>query len=492
MKRRFLNLIVFCLLAAIALNSCLKENPINVDDGIYIKGKSTAFNNYDINGLMKPAINEVTGKSREGLYEIFVAVSSESEGFNIIEVINNSETIYGPSSNDIIVLTGENGQISGTIQKGLIGSDAGVFTVPENSIYHIIIDLQTGIFVISPVSEISLYRHAIGEDWSEIEIPMSNNFSKSNMLFEIKGLDLTEGEFRFRYGYGDKIENISNEVTVNTCFGGVISGSMPGFELSMIPGGNNYIIDKEKEGTYTLVVIWTVGEGFTAQLTETSSSDYPEKLFMIGDGISTYSGEDAWNWDLNDFEMIRVSSLPHLFWKIVWLNNIGRIRFARKKDWDSDFGKEGEEVNGLYNLGGQDITIPGTAGYFMVVVNMFTEQISISKPKVYLIGEVVGSWEIQNTLAMFEVNDGSDEIYLRKLLKTGYIRMYAWHDKGWFNYYWWNTEFNVSSGKIIYFGNGPFTESFLPNDANCEIKLNFSKGEGSIEWVNIPTCPCSK
>jgi hypothetical protein len=492
MGRRLLNLMILSVSVIIISNSCLKgdESLINVADGIYIKGKSTAFNHFDGNGLMKPAINEADGHSRSGFYEIFVAISAESDGFNFIEVIDKEQTIYGPSSNDNIVLTGENGQINGTIQKGIFGSGAGVFTVPENGVYHVIIDKQTSTFVISPVSEISFYSHAIGEAWSDTEIPLNNSFDKSNMIFEITGLDLTESEFRFRYGHGDKIEIISNEVKVYTSFGGVFSGTLPGFELSMIPGGNNYLLDKEKEGTYTLNVIWTVGQGFAAQMTETSSSSYPEKLFMVGAGISSLSGVDAWNWDLNNFEMIPVYSQPHLFWKIVWLNENGGIRLAPQKGPENDFGKEGEEVDGLYNMGEQDIPVTETSGYYMVVVNFLSKQVSISRPRVYLIGDVVGSWDKQNPLVIFSVYDNLDVIYLKSKLNEGIIKMYACHDKGWFTN-WWNTEFNVNNGEIKYVGKGSNLEPVYVNAGVYEMKLYFRTGEGSIEYC--PTCPtCSK
>lgn len=491
MSGRLLNLIIFLLSAIIALNSCLKgddtEPSITAADGIYIKGKSTAFNHFDGNGLIKPATNEVNGQSRVGLYEIFIAISSESEGFNIIEVVNQAQTIYGPLSNDNIVLTGENGQINGTIQKGIFGPDAGVFTVPENGIYHIIIDKQTGTYVISPASDISLFGHVTGEEWSDTEIPLISGFNKSNMMFEITGLDLREGEFRFRYGHGDKIEITGNEVKVYTSFGGILSGTMPYFELSMVPGGNNYLLEKEHECTYTLAVNWTVGEGFAAQMTETGSSDYPDKLFMIGDGVSSLAGEEAWNWDLNNFEMIHAYSNPHLFWKIVWLNNNGGIRFAPQRRWENDFGKEDEEVNGLYSLGEQDIPVPGIAGYYMLVVNLQTEQISISQPAVYIIGSAVGSWDTQNVEARFTVDNSYEVITLRnKYLTTGNIRMYAWHDKGWFTY-WWNAEFNVYNGEIIYRGNGPNLESVYVSAGYYTVNLNFRKGEGSVE-----RCTCSR
>ncbi len=485
MNGKLVNLSIFLLSAMLILPSCLREDPIILTDGIYIKGKSTAFNDFDENGLMKPAINEVDGQLRTGLYEIFIPISTESEGFKIIDVVNNVQTKNGPSSHDNIILNGENGQINGTIQKGIFGPGAGVFTVPENGIYHVIIDKQTSTYVISPVSDISLYGQVTAEEWSDTEIPMSSGFDKSTMMFEITGLDLMEGEFRFRYGHGDKIEISGNEVKVFTSFGGLLSGTLPAFELSMGPGGNNYSLVKEQEGTYTLDVNWTIGEGFTAQMTETGSSDYPEKLFMIGDGISSLSGEDAWNWDLNNFEMIPAYSKPHLFWKIVWLNNNGGIRFASQRGSENDFGKDGEIVNEVYSIGEQNVPVPGSAGYYMVVVNLYTEQISITMPAVYLIGDAVGSWDPLNTNGRFSIDNSYQILYLMKYLATGNNRMYAWHDKGWFTN-WWNAEFTINNGDIIYRGNGPNPESFYLNEGGYNIKLNFRTGEALVE-----KCSCS-
>jgi hypothetical protein len=485
MNGRILKLMALFITAMLILGSCLKEDPLNIEDGIYIKGTSTAFTSYDEKGMMKPALNEVTGESREGLYEIFISVSSESEGFNIIEVNDNTRIKYGPSTSENITLTGENGQITGTIQKGIFGPDAGVFTVPESGLYHIIVDKQTSTYVISPVSEISLYGHTTGEEWIDTEIPLNGSFDKSNMIFEAKGLQLSEGEYRFRYGHGDKIEVIGSEVKVNTSFGGIISGSMPSFELTMTPGGNDYLLGNEYQGTYTIDISWSVGVSFTAQMTETGSSDFPEKLFMIGDGISTLTGEDSWNWDLNDYEMIPAQSKPHLFWKIVWLNNTGEIRFAPQKTNENNFGKEGEDVNGLYNIGEQNISVPGIKGYYMIAVNLLTKQIYITQPEVYLIGDLVGSWDLQNPQGRFAIDNGYEILYIMKALNAGNLKMYAWLDVDWFTY-WWNAEFNIDNDKIKFSEEGTtFNNYYLPK-GGYKISLNFKTGSALIE-----KCTCS-
>jgi len=307
------------------------------------------------------------------------------------------------------------------------------------------------------------------------------------MMFEITGLGLIAGEFRFRYGHGDKIEIAGSEVKVHTSFGGIISGTMPSYELSMIPGGSNYLLNEENKGTYTMEIIWSVGEGFAAQMLETGSSNYPEKLFMIGDGVSSLTGEDAWNWDLNDIELMPVYSQPYLFWKIIWLNKNGGIRFAPQRGSENNFGKEGDAVDGLYNIGEQDIPALGTEGFYMVVVNFQSEQVSIERPEVFLIGDAVGSWEPQNVQALFSVQDAFNVLYLKRRLDAGNIRMYAWDSKGWFTY-WWNTEFNVYSDGIKYISNVPNLQPVTVINGVYEIKLNFKTGEGAIDYC----ATCSK
>lgn len=482
--------IPFLLLSTltITLGSCLKgddEFPITAEDGIYIKGKATAFNHFDSHGMMKPAINEKTGLPREGLYEFFVAVSSDSEGFYISEVKRKSETLYGPVNNSVVVLNGENGQIHGTVQKGIFGPDAGVFSVPERGIYHIVIDKTTSAYLISPVSGFSLYRHINGEGLTDTDIPLVSGFDKSNMEFAISEIDMTEGEFRLRYGHGDKIEISGSEVSINTSFGGALTIALPGYEMSMVPGGSGYVIGPQQAGTYDIAITWAVGEGFLARMTEPGLKDYPEKLYLIGNGISSLEGEDAWNWDLNHFEMVPVHSRPYMFWKIVWMNVSGSFRISSEKSGESDFGKTGEAVNGIYFQGEDNIPVPGTAGYYMLVVDLLNQKISLSIPEVYLIGDAVGSWNVQNPDARLSVDNSKRIITMLKDLTSGSVRIYAWHDKGWFSN-WWSAEFNIYDGAIRFRGNGPNLETVTVTPGYYTVILDFINETGSME-----KCGCS-
>ena len=477
------------LFVPVVMNSCLKGDDIDplrdVDDGIYIKGMSTTFENFDQNARMKSAVNEVNGQHRDGLYEIFIAVSSAGDGFSIIVVEDHKERVLGPAIPEIVNLQGEDGQIYGTVQKGIFGPDAGTFTVPESGIYHIVIDLQTERYLIAPVSDLSLYGDVVGGQMADTGIPLSEGFDKINMVFRASGLELEEGEFRIRYGSGDRIKVSGSEISVSTSFGGTMTGSQGEMELSMVTGGNSYQISSGNAGIYLLSVNWTVGDGFSANLTETGLVSYPENLYVIGDGISTLSGDDAWSWDMNDYEMIPVHGRPHLFWKIVWLRGSGSLRFSPLKEWGADFGIGSPLDEGVYQTGADDLTVPDEEGYYMITINLNSGQLSVTIPEVYLIGDAVGSWDTQIQEARMIVYNDFEILRLQRFLNAGNIRMYAWHPEGWFTH-WYQTEFNVYNGNIEFRGNGPNMDPVPVTSGIFIIELNFRTGSGSVE-----RCDCS-
>jgi hypothetical protein len=477
-------LIIFIL--ALASTSCLKEDEpvveIPENDGIYIKGKVTAFNQFDRNGMMQPAIDLTSGIKGDGLYEIFLAVESGADGFNIIEVSNQQQRILGPVTASVPDSDGNNNDKTGWLMTGVFDEDAGVFTVPEDGVYHLIIDQRNDTYIILHVSDISLYGNSSESLWTDTEIPLSGIFDVSNIVFENNGLALGVGEFRFRYGKRDQIGFSGSDVVVSTSFGGEISGQDPHLELTMVQGGNNYILSEP--GIYSVKVIWTVGQGFEAHLIGDGDAGYFANVFIIGDGVSTQAGESAWDWELNDFEMVPVHSRPHIFWSIVWLNGEGEIRFSPQKAWGDDFGKTGEMDNGLFHVGEDNVPVPSSSGFYMVAVNTRTEQISITQPQVYLIGDATGSWDHLNPDFRFTIDNSFEEISLLKRLNQGSLRMYAWHEE-WFSN-WWNAEFNINDGEIVFRGNGSNLEPTIVISGFFTIKLKFRTGEGLIEL-----CGCS-
>src|SRR5690625_5657663 len=83
--------------------------------------------------------------------------------------------------------------------------------------------------------------------------------------------------------------------------------------------------------------------------------------------------------------MIPVATKPHLFWKIVWIDadvEDPGYKFAPEKGWGNDFGYDGEPaVDGVVGFGGDNMPSPEETGYYMVVVNLETEQIAVAEPR---------------------------------------------------------------------------------------------------------------
>jgi starch-binding outer membrane protein SusE/F len=198
---------------------------------------------------------------------------------------------------------------------------------------------------------------------------------------------------------------------------------------------------------------------------------FPPTLYMIGDGVGD------WSWDNTDLPMIPVNSQPNLFWKIVWMKGSGAFKFAPAKAWNNDFGKTGSAVDGVYNKGGDNIDVPATAGYYMVLVDFATNKIAITDPKVYLTGGTVGSWGNADAANIFTVDNANEVLTITKTLAADNLRMFVYHP--WITD-WWHAEFNIINNKIEFRGTGGDQAAVPVTAGSKTIKLNFKTGDGSI------------
>jgi len=482
--RKMLYLMGVLMLAAMVMVSCKKDDddddddPPLVEDGFYVRGDVTPFDELVFGGMLVAGINEVGQEPRTGMYEKYVTLKAGAAGFNIIQVAGATHTTWGPATVESIDTQGEREQPNVTIQKGTLGN-AGVFTVPADGLYHVIIDTQTGIFVIAPVPYWGFIGGVTG--WSDLEMPMVGAFDMSALTFKVEGVELRANEFKFRYGGGWKLEIDGDDVKANTNYGGEVSGTLPNLTTTLVPGGANYNLSLEQEGIYTIMMEWTVADGFKSSLTKTGDVeplDYPEEMYMIGASVG------GWDWAVVDLPMIPVHSNPHLFWKIVWIEvgvDDAGYKFAPEKGWGNDFGYDGEPpVDEIYQRGGTNMPEPDASGYYMVVVNFETSEISVTAPQVYLIGDAFGSWDQANPDGLFTVDNDNEVITITKDLSAAELRMYAWFDKGWFDA-WWQSEFMIFDGAIEFRGKGDDQDRINIDPAGeYKIDLNFRNHTGTI------------
>jgi hypothetical protein len=457
-----------------------------VEDGFYIRGEVTPYSELAFRGQMRPGINEVGQQARTGMYEKYVAINSGSAGFNIVQVAGTQRTEWGPASVDQVQTGGERDQPNLTIQKGTLGT-SGVFTVPEAGLYHVIIDTQTNSFIIAPVPFWGILGGATEYGWGDenTRMPLTGSFNTNELNYTIEGLTLRQGEFKFRYGGGWKLEVDGENVKANTNFGGTVSGTLPNLTTTLVPGGDNYQLTSAHDGVYTVNLKWTAEDGFTSSLLRTGDAEelppYPEELYMIGASVG------GWDWATVDLPMIPVHSKPWLFWRIVWIEvgvEDAGFKFAPEKQWGRDFGYDGSDPdNGIYERGTQNMPEPDASGYYMVVVKLdsdrdrMNDSIAVVDPQVFLFGDPVG-WEAEQ----FTVDNENQVITITSELQAGNeLRMYAWFDAatGWFTD-WWQSEFMIFDGEIEFRGAGGDQERVPVTAGEYTIELDFINNEGTI------------
>ncbi len=201
---------------------------------------------------------------------------------------------------------------------------------------------------------------------------------------------------------------------------------------------------------------------------------FPTTLFMTGNGVG--ETDENWNW-AGQLQFVPVNGHPELFWKIVWMKGSGEFKLAPQAAWSDDFGKTGDATNGVYTIGGDNIPVPSTAGYYMVVVDLANKTVEITDPKIYGMGDVFGGWDGGVASNLFTVDNANSVIKFDGVPNGGELRMYVAAPT--LNCDWWQAEFIVLNEVIEYRGTGG-DQSRVTVTAGDNISLNFRTGTGSV------------
>jgi hypothetical protein len=312
MKKNGFKLLISCclvMLTALAVfTSCKKDdnndgNKVLVEDGFYIKGGATALTDLDIKGMMKVTKNEVLQEDRPGLFELYIAVSNSSEGFNIELVAGSKTKTFGPGS-DFALSTEkwENDEPGVNFYRGSYAESTIPFTVASSGLYHVVIDTFLGKAAVMPVHW-GIIGGATSNGWGGSTALTESAFDLNTISFSLTNFELRGGDWKFRYSDGWKVDldtildlgSGKKGVKVNTNFGGTID--------ALVAGGDNIV--NANPGLYDLTLVWTLGVGTKATLTK--KGDLPLTnwadvvLDAVGDGISadnTSATDDisSWNW----------------------------------------------------------------------------------------------------------------------------------------------------------------------------------------------------
>ncbi|NLN96035.1 MAG: SusF/SusE family outer membrane protein [Bacteroidales bacterium] len=483
--RKLLYLMGVLLLASMVMIACKKDDPDpdptpQVEDGIYIKGAGTALVEFDLKGLMKPTLNENGQEERAELLELFVAVKGGSEGFNIVKVAGTTHTVYGPGA-DFAQITEDEWDTSNEYPRtsrfwrGLIAETDAKFTIPNDGLYQVVYDTELGVVVIVE-AKWGMIGAATPGGWSD-DTEMTTSFDLQKMEFKVVDIPLLKNDWKFRIGNGWKVwMNEDGSVRVNTNLGGSVSAPTP--------GGDDFVNDEY--ALYTVTLNWELGKPFAGDIVKTGEGEplpeYPEEMFLVGSAT-------AYGWDTpGTYEDALMHPLAGgapsegIFWKIAHLEGGEGFKLS-DEGWGAvnlgyneidEFDAEGVEVG----EDGGNMKV-AESGMYIIVLNLRDDQIKVSvKPaEVYGIGDAFGGWDAAVPANKFTIDNNAKTLVSPPLAATANIRMYAEHN--WIPD-WWNAEFNVFNGEILYRNAGGDQEA-VPGEAGQVITLHFDDNTGSID-----------
>ncbi|MCF8226704.1 MAG: SusF/SusE family outer membrane protein [Bacteroidales bacterium] len=481
---------MFMLLAAFSMftiTSCDPEeepNPIPVEDGLYIKGGGTALDSLAGDGLMTKAKNEVLQEVRTSLYEFYIAVEAGTEGFNLVNVVGGVEEMWGPASDfmkvDSVDLDIE--EPTAGLWKGSYEVSETPFTVPEDGLYHVMVDTELGVMAVAKV-EWGLIGGATPGGWSDDTEFTASAFDLETITWSVDEVTMLEGDYKFRYSGGwkvilDTVVDLgegNTGVRVNTNFGGSLD--------ALDAGGDN--IANAEYAVYKMEITWSLSDGYSATQTFVKDAEtlpeYPDELYMVGASIG------GWDWVANGKQLIPVHSNPHLFWKIVYIEagvaDAG-IKFAPAPEWVGDFGIDAEAgaTDGVYDKGSDNVPDVAESGYYNIVVNLLDETIEVNPAMVYGIGDPFGDWDASTHA--FTVDNTAKTVTSPAFVADGELRIHTaastMTNADGNPVDWWQAEFIVLDGNIEYRGAGG-DQARVNVTTGQTVTLDFTTETGVIE-----------
>jgi hypothetical protein len=276
---------------------------ITVLDGLYVTGSVTALPDLDVKGKMATARNEVLTEDRTQLLELYIPIKAGSAGISIKEVYGQKVTTYGPGADFASGTTKwENDEPSVAIQRGSYVESTTPFTVPEDGMYHVVIDTGLGKVAIIPVHW-GLIGAATPNGWGGSTAMTESAFDLNTMTWTLADMELRGGDWKYRYSGGWKVdldtilpwEGGKKGVKINTNFGKAVD--------DLEAGGANIV--NSVPGIYTATLSYTLGTGYTATLTKTGDLPLTNwtgvQLDAVGSGISVDNPNatddvSSWNW----------------------------------------------------------------------------------------------------------------------------------------------------------------------------------------------------
>lgn len=218
----------------------------------------------------------------------------------------------------------------------------------------------------------------------------------------------------------------------------------------------------------------------------------PEQLYIVGQFCN-------WTWDsctqfIDGYTNAAANGndgKSKIFRAMIYLPENGGLKINTAKAWDG--GEKGYDAVTCVDNAGASISrsddgnvVVGTAGWYLVVVNASVSgrdilyTINFNEPKVYLIGVAAGGWDVldDNLFTVPATADGEfvSKAFVEETPADSGVRACVKID----GLDWWQSEFMVFGGKIVYRATGGDQERVV-GTVGQKLYLNFSDGTGKIK-----------
>lgn len=483
MKRFFYILSAMALMAGFTACDNKDDNgDLNLDDivldGFYVYGEATGSDKVLAENAMAAGSNEVEKKVRSGMYEKYIWLEANKD-FSLIENKAGEKLYYGANLTEVNYGYDENDESCKNyadnpnmlIQQGLlvIGQDAPAMQVKETGLYHIVLDnnangdLKEGAQIIVQKADWGVRGGMNGWGFTKGEVKNDNGV----ITYTFKDQKLAaNGEFKFASCHGWKI---------NLDADGIVKAevSLGLDDEGKLNNNANNNIKVEKAGLYDIVLTYTckagaLADSFTYTATLTQESTTPTTMYIIGN--------DFGNWDWTAASVVSmnpVHSHEGHFWAIRYMTTTTEFKFCAEKAWNGDFAKL-DTNSGFVTPGNSMVEADGL---YLIYVDLENSKVVVEPAKVYGIGDAFGGWDTLKEANLFAVAaDGTASI---STPAAGNLRMYAAYS-GAEAGNWWQMEFNIYDGKIVYRAGGGDQEAVAVT-AGQTVTLDFNNEAGSIQ-----------
>ena len=467
---------------AFAFNSCeQKEGPVDLDkvteDGFYVAGEATGAADISPEYMMTAGVNEVlmdqekkswAESKRAGMYEKYIVLEGGKE-FELLLYANGEKVRYSAVLEDYDTKEIADNPTAdyGLLKRGSLktGADAPAMKVEKTGLYHIVLDLNEANdlpfgaqIVIAPVT---MGVRGGMNGWGFTAFPEPAKYTNEGITWELAEQSLAKGgTFKFAYNHAWKIQlDDAGKVKAHANLG-----------EGAVNGATNIAV--EKAGLYKITLSYKLASGdisasFKYEVVCTQESSLPDEMYIIGNDFGD------WKWENETVvTMNAVHSHPGAFWAIRYMTTNTEFKFCAKKEWNGDF--TGLTTNTGFETPGNNKV--AADGLYMIYVDLTNDFIVVEPAKVYGIGDVYGSWDKGVETNLFAAEG---QTLTSVAPAAGNIRMYAAAPAG-SDADWWQMEFNVFDGKIVYRADGG-DQAAVAVTAGQKVTLDFNTETGSIQ-----------